>query len=65
MDTDFAQTMNVCHHTPIQLNWMNLRRHEGDGHLFIFNLINEVEGDGHTVVGFLVLLVGDRLTAHT
>ncbi len=26
--------------------------------------INEVEGDGHTVVRFLVLLVGDRLTAH-
>ena len=65
MDTDFAQTMNVCHHTSIQLKWMNLRRHEGDGHRFIINLINEVEGDGHTVVGFLGLLVGDRLTAHT
>jgi hypothetical protein len=33
--------------------------------LVYFNLINEVKEDGQTVVGFLGLLVGDRLTAHT
>jgi hypothetical protein len=32
---------------------------------FIFNFINEMKEDGQTVVGFLGLLVGDRLTAHT
>jgi hypothetical protein len=47
------------------IEWRNLHRHEGDGHWFYFNLINEVKEDGQTVVGFLGLLVGDRLTAHT
>jgi hypothetical protein len=59
--------LNVDLYTSIQLNERTYidTKVMDIGLWFIFNFINEMKEDGQTVVGFLGLLVGDRLTAHT